>query len=336
MAEITVSKHDAEKPNQEYKTIAKIMLAFIFKAIKEAGRKIDDKKIGIYFKDDKGKVTEEIGDKLSLAEKINPSDTQKLKIALQKPQNLKGGELIFIDGEKIFDVEDGKVNYDKLNLISQQKERLKVNATKIPQNKVLKEGQDLVPHVRKIMEIDQQKSNQPTENAQHRLTTNKFVITKNKDDFIVQRISDKRIVMNHYGFTRFAEEKDKNLLQNVKIHSWYLQAEQVAKENPQQSKSSVSELVKYAEELLERTSQKDKKGLITFNFHPQFYFSQQGEQLSITSRSSRTEIFNHKGFTENATEKDKDELEKIKFFVEASKKEPVLEAEKDMELERER
>ena len=87
MAEITVSKHDAEKLNQEYKKTAKIMLAFILKAIKEEGKKIDDKKIGIYFKDDKGKETKEIGDKLSLAEKINPSDAQKLKIALQKPQD---------------------------------------------------------------------------------------------------------------------------------------------------------------------------------------------------------------------------------------------------------
>lgn len=331
MAEITVSRHDAEKLNQEYKKTAKIMLAFILKAIEEAGRKIDGKKIGIYFKDDKGNETSEVGDKLSLAEKISLDNSEKLKIALQTPQELKGGVMIFVDGEKIFDVENGKVNADKLNLISRQREKTKNTS----QNKILKPGQELVPHIKKIMEIEQQKSNQPPD-VQHSLTTNKFVITKNKDNFIVQRRSDRHIVMNRYGFTKFAQEEDKNLLQNVKPHSWYLQAEQAAKANPQSTRSSTNKLVKYAEELLEKTSQRDEKGLITFNAHPHFHFSQQGEQLSIRSRNGQGEIFNNNGFTENATEKDKDELEKIKFFVEATKKESMLEASIDRQLELER
>ncbi|BAY87807.1 hypothetical protein NIES267_73310 (plasmid) [Calothrix parasitica NIES-267] len=335
MAEITVSKHDAEKLNQEYKKTAKIMLAFILKAIKEEGKKIDDKKIGIYFKDDKGKVTEEIGDKLSLAEKINPSDAQKLKIALQKPQDLKGGVLIFIDGEKIFDVEDGKVNSDKLNLISKQREKLKVNATKTPQNRTLKDGEDLVPYVQKMMELSRGKA-EILGNDQFRLRTTKFVITKRHEKFAVQRNSDGWIVMNHRGFTRNAEALDKELLQNVKPHLWYLQAEQAAKKTPQ-SRSSAQGLVKFAEELLENTSQRDSKGVINFTLHPQFYFSQQGADLSISSKKSKKEIFNNNGFTENATEKDKDELEKIKFFVQASKEEPEPEPEsKDLEVERER
>lgn len=331
MADI-VTRQDVEKINQEYKKTAKVMLEYILREIEASGRKIDEKKIGIVFKDDKNKVNQVVGDKLSVADKISSENAKLLQTALENPQNLKGGVIICVNNEKILDVEDGKVIEDKLNLTSKHKEQSKVNTT----NRTLKEGEELVPYVQKMMELSRGDA-EVLENEQFRLRTTKFVITKRHEKFAVQRNSDGWIVMNHFGFTKNAEAQDKELLQNVKPHLWSLQSEQTAKANPNQSRSPTKDLVKYAEELLENTSQRDSKGVINFTMHPQFYFSQQGEDLSISSKNSKKEIFNNNGFTESATEKDKDELEKIKYFVQASKEKPDPEPQsKDLEVERER
>lgn len=113
MSEI-VSKNDAYHLSQEYEKTLKEILNFLFAKIKQAGLKTNGEVV-IQVGKGKNLYQSKLHQEPSLNH-LQPKQLEQIQSALQNPSALKDTVNIFVGNELVYQVKEGQVLRDKLNL----------------------------------------------------------------------------------------------------------------------------------------------------------------------------------------------------------------------------
>lgn len=112
---------NAHQLQEQYQKILASLIDKISAAVKEARRKSQAKQepsIRIF-----------ISGKEVLKDKLTPPQIEKLRQAIESPNQLKGSVRVKDDKELLLDVKDGQVKVDKLGLVQTQKQEIKTEKT---------------------------------------------------------------------------------------------------------------------------------------------------------------------------------------------------------------
>lgn len=207
-----VSKHDVDKIKYEYEKTAKLLLEELIRRIEQSGRNIDNNKIGICIDQGNNRVSNRLVDKSNLAKVLNKEQFEQVYTAISNPEQLKGGVLIFVGQEKIFDVQDGKVITDKLKLSTPSyKQTNDTPRVSIKFNKQ-EEGNKILNYAKELMDVVRRKRRGESKDFE-----SNYYTFKNFGELISVSAKDGRgEILNNNGLTDAANDTDIERLLKIK------------------------------------------------------------------------------------------------------------------------
>jgi hypothetical protein len=234
MSEI-VSKNDTYHLSQEYEKTLKEILNFLFAQIKQAGLKTNGEVI-IQVGKGKNLYQSKLHQEPSLNH-LQPKQIEEIQTALQNPSALKSTVNIFVGDELVYQVKDGQVLRDKLNLSSSFKEQqldqtpeinIKFETEKMKANgrNLATAAKDLIAGLWKRREAQAAPDGTLTYQSGHYIFS-----CKNEQLSVVSKETNQE-VLNNNGFTDNATYKDIKLMQKVELAAAKLKQEELQLEQP--------------------------------------------------------------------------------------------------------
>lgn len=210
----TVSEHDVNHLSREYKETWKEFLNFLIVKALKAGKKPDN---SVTVKVDGQTVYENIKGR-ETRNSLQAQTIQTVKTTITNPESLKKGSIsIYIGDEKVFQVKDGKVLKDDLELVStpQQKQNPDIELH-LDIEKMKGKGMGLAARAKEILSnLLQRKEIETTPEGIVSYQSGNYIFSCQNEQLSVISKEHGQEVLNSSGFTDKASEQDIKLLQKV-------------------------------------------------------------------------------------------------------------------------
>lgn len=216
MTEI-VSKSEVYHLTQEYQRTWKELLNLLLARMKALGKNpAGNVTVKVEGKD----VYKSLQGKNPTLNNLKPQHIDKFKTAVTNPQQLQGSLSIFIDNEKVFEVKDGVVLKDDLQLIlSSPKQQQADNVELHLDAQALKEkGCNIVTSAKQLLDsfLNRKEINQAADGTCC-YTSGCYIFSCREDKVTVVSKETGQVVLNNDGFTDRASEEDVRMLQKVTL-----------------------------------------------------------------------------------------------------------------------
>lgn len=217
MTEI-VSRSEVHHLTQEYQRTWKELLNLLLARIKASGR---NAVTGVTVKVEGKDVYKSLPNKNPTLNNLQPEHIEKFKTALTNPSNLKGSVIVLMENKKVFEVKDGQVIKDDLQLIlkapKQMQEQQEPDIELHLDTQKLKEKGNIIANCARgiLNSLRGDKEVIQASDGTCCYTSVNYIFSLRNDKVSVVSKETGQLVLNNDGFTDEASQKDIKLLQKV-------------------------------------------------------------------------------------------------------------------------
>jgi hypothetical protein len=236
MSEI-VSKSETYHLTQEYEKTWKELLNLLLARIKLAGKHTNN---SITVKVGRENVFQTIWGKRPTLNRLRPEYIQKVQTAFKNPSELKGTVSIFIGDEQVFQVKDGQVIKDDLQLISNAHRQNETGDIELHLGtQELKDKGNIIANCAREILNTFRGGKEVTQASDGTLCyqSGYYVFSCKEEKVTVVSKETGQVVLNNNGFTDMAREKDIKLLQKVEQAAAVVKEENKQQEEQHQQQS---------------------------------------------------------------------------------------------------
>lgn len=214
MTEI-VSRSEVHHLTQEYQRTWKELLNLLLARIKASGR---NAVTGVTVKVEGKDVYKSLQGKNPSLNNLQPEHIDKFKTAITNPSLLKGSVSIFMENKKVFEVKEGQVLKDDLQMIlsapkQQQDDNIELH---LETQKLKANGCNIVTSAKQLLNsfCNRKEINQASDGTCC-YTSGCYIFSCKEDRVAVVSKQTGHVVLNNDGFTDKASEQDIKMLQKV-------------------------------------------------------------------------------------------------------------------------